>query len=299
MTAQSHPASPAAVAETKTRRGFPWRQFVQNKSALVGLIVITILVLTAVFAPWLTPKDPLQQSILNRYKEPQGWGGDHFLGTDELGRDLFSRIIMGARLSLQVGIIATGISGLFGVVLGGIAGYVGGRVDNFIMRIMDIILALPGILLAIAIVATLGPNIVNTMIAIAVVRIPAMARVIRSQVLSLKEEEFVQAARALGASHFTVLFKHVLRNAWAPALVLATLGMGTAIVTEASLSFLGLGAQPPAISWGRMLSIGREAIRVAPHVTLYPGLAIAVTVLGFNLLGDGLRDIFDPRVNKD
>lgn len=300
MSAQPGAADGVAVAAAEPKRqGFPWRKLWQNKSALFGIIVIGVLVLTAIFAPLLVPKDPVRQNIFLRYRAPEGLGGEYVLGTDELGRDLLSRIIMGSRVSLMVGLIATGISGAAGVILGSIAGYVGGRTDNVIMRFMDIILALPGILLAIAIVATLGPSIVNTMIAIAIVRIPSMARVIRSQVLALKEEEFVQAARALGGSHFKILFRHILSNAWAPALVLATLGMGTAIVTEASLSFLGLGAQPPAISWGRMLSIGREAIRVAPHVTLYPGLAIAITVLGFNLLGDGLRDIFDPRTRKD
>lgn len=300
MSSQPRKISTVVVPpRQRTRSQFPWRKFWQNKSALFGLVVIGILVTTAVFAPVLAPKDPVRQNIFLRYRAPEGWGGEYVLGTDELGRDLLSRIIMGSRMSLTVGFIATGISAVVGVLLGSVAGYVGGRTDNVIMRLMDVILALPGILLAIAIVATLGPNIVNTMIAIAIVRIPSMARVVRSQVLALKEEEFVLAARALGGSHFKILFKHILSNAWAPALVLATLGMGTAIVTEASLSFLGLGAQPPAISWGRMLSIGREAIRVAPHVTLYPGLAIAVTVLGFNLLGDGLRDIFDPRTRKD
>lgn len=300
MTVQQQTVTPRSADEqTVKRQRFPWRKLWQNKSALFGLIVIGVLLFTAIFAPLLVPKDPVHQNIFMRYKAPEGLGGEYVLGTDELGRDVLSRIIMGTRLSLMVGLIATSISGVFGVVLGAIAGYVGGRTDNVIMRFMDVILALPGILLAIAIVATLGPNIVNTMVAIAIVRIPSMARVVRSQVLALKEEEFVQAARALGGSHAKILFKHILTNAWAPALVLATLGMGTAIVTEASLSFLGLGAQPPAISWGRMLSIGREAIRVAPHVTLYPGLAIAITVLGFNLLGDGLRDIFDPRTRKD
>lgn len=297
MSSAQISAEPAAA--DKRRRRSSWVRLLRNKNALFGLIVIGTLVFTAIFAPWLTPKDPYRQNIFLRYQAPQGWGGEYVLGTDELGRDLLSRIIMGARLSLSVGLIATGISLVAGVVLGAIAGYVGGRIDNFIMRLMDVILALPGILLAIAIVATLGPNITNTMIAIAIVRIPAMARVVRSQVLSLKEEEFVQAARALGVSHTKILFKHILMNAWAPALVLATLGMGTAIVTEASLSFLGLGAQPPDISWGRMLSIGREAIRVAPHVTLYPGIAIMITVLGFNLLGDGLRDVFDPRLHRN
>ena len=221
------------------------------------------------------------------------------LGADELGRDVLSRLIDGARVSLIVGLVATGISLIFGVILGAIAGYVGGQVDNVIMRIMDVLLAMPGILLAIAIVAALGPSIVNAMIAIAIVRIPIMARVVRSDVLSLREKEFVEAARALGQNHLVMLFRHILINAWAPALVLATLGMGTAIVAEASLSFLGLGTQPPQISWGRMLSVGREAIRAAPHVTLYPGIAITITVLGFSLLGDGLRDVFDRRIKDN
>ena len=206
---------------------------------------------------------------------------------------------MGTRLSLTVGLIATGISLIIGVILGSVAGYMGGWADNLIMRFMDLILAFPGVLLAIAIVATLGPGMVNTMIAIAIVRIPAMARVTRSQVLALKEEEFVEAAHAIGCGHMRILFRHILINGFAPIVVLATLGMGTAIVTEASLSFLGLGAQPPAISWGRMLSVGRQALRNAPHVTLYPGLAIVVTVLGFNLLGDGMRDILDPRLKNN
>ena len=248
--------------------------------------------------------DPLKQDLFARFTAPRGLFIDgslnttYILGADELGRDILSRIIMGTRVSLQVGLVATGISLLLGVVLGAVAGYVGGRVDNIIMRFMDILLAIPGILLAIAIVAALGPSIVNAMIAIAVARIPQMARLIRSEVLALREEEFVESARALGVSHVSILFKHILSNAWAPALVLSALGMGTAIVTEASLSFLGLGTQPPEISWGRMLSVGRDTIRSAPHVTLYPGLAIAVVVLAFNMLGDGLRDVLDTRLKN-
>jgi len=175
---------------------------------------------------------------------------------------------------------------------------VGGRIDNVIMRLMDILLAIPGILLAIAIVAALGPSILNAMIAIAIARVPQMARPVRSEVLVLREEEFVESARALGVPHLSILFRHILSNAWAPVLVLSALGMGTAIVTEASLSFLGLGTQPPEISWGRMLSVGRDSIRTAPHVTLYPGIAIAVVVLAFNMLGDGLRDAFDTRLKS-
>lgn len=277
----------------------------RNPSVIIGSIIVTLLVLIAIFAPVLTPMDPLKQDLFARYDAPLGFWVDgklntsFVLGADELGRDVLSRIIMGTRVSLQVGLIATGISLILGVALGAIAGYAGRHADNIIMRFMDILLAIPGILLAIAIVAALGPSIMNAMIAIAIARVPQMARLIRSEVLALREEEFVESARALGTSHITILFKHILLNAWAPALVLATLGMGTAIVTEASLSFLGLGTQPPQISWGRMLSVGRDAIRSAPHVTLYPGLAIAIVVLAFNLLGDGLRDVFDTRLKDN
>lgn len=278
------------------------RRLGRNRNVMVGMVLIAVLVLVAVFASQLVPMDPQKQDIWERYAAPRGlfvegqWNTHYVLGADELGRDLLSRLIMGTRVSLLVALIATSISLLGGVLLGALAGYFGGVVDNIIMRVMDVLLALPGILLAIAIVATFGPNIVNVMLAIAVVRIPAMARVVRAEVLALKEEEFVEAGRALGMGHLRILFGHVLLNSWAPALVIATLGMGTAIVAEASLSFLGLGTQPPQISWGRMLSVGREAIRSAPHVTLYPGVAITLTVLGFSLLGDGLRDVFDRRL---
>jgi peptide/nickel transport system permease protein len=298
-------ASPApALTQSAPRRlgNRTLRKLLRNKNVVAGSFIIALLLVVAAVGPWITPMDPYRQDIWERYAAPRGlfvegaWNTQYVLGADELGRDLLSRLILGARVSLMVGFIATSISLLFGVVLGAISGYVGGWIDDVIMRIMDVLLALPGILLAIAIVAALGPNIVNAMLAIAVVRIPQIARVVRSDVLALREEEFVEAAKALGQSHLVVLFKHILMNAWAPTLVLATLGMGTAIVAEAALSFLGLGAQPPQISWGRMLSVGREAIRSAPHVTLYPGIAITIVVLGFSLLGDGLRDVFDRRL---
>jgi len=293
---------PAAVGTALRPRNLMLRKLLRNKNVVTGTIIIALLLVIAAIGPWITPMDPYRQDIWERYAAPRGLFVEgqlntmYILGADELGRDLLSRLILGARVSLMVGFVATSISLLFGVVLGAISGYVGGWVDNVIMRVMDVILALPGILLAIAIVAALGPNIVNAMLAIAVVRIPQIARVVRSDVLALREEEFIEAVKALGQNHAIILFKHILMNAWAPTLVIATLGMGTAIVAEAALSFLGLGAQPPQISWGRMLSVGREAIRSAPHVTLYPGLAITVVVLGFSLLGDGLRDVFDRRL---
>ena len=290
---RSAPATPANLTLKRIRR---------NPNVIIGTVVILALVIIAAIAPLITPMDPIKQDIWEKYAAPRGLivegklNGTYILGADELGRDVLSRLIMGTRVSLLVAFIATSISLVFGVILGALAGYVGGRLDNVIMRVMDVLLAMPGILLAIAIVATFGPNIVNVMMAIAIVRIPAMARVVRSEVLALKEEEFVEAGRALGLSSGRILFRHILVNSWAPALVIAALGMGTAIVAEASLSFLGLGTQPPQISWGRMLSVGRDAIRSAPHVTLYPGIAITITVLGFSLLGDGLRDVFDRRL---
>jgi len=272
------------------------KYLLRSKSALTGLILIGILILVAIFADVLSPHDPYKMDIWNSYRTPEGVGGTYILGTDDMGRDVLSRILVGSRVSLLIAVTATGVSLFFGVILGAIAGYVGGMVDTVIMRIMDLILSFPSILLAIAIVATMGPGVINAMFAVAIVRIPAMTRVTRSMVLGLKEEEFVMAGVALGLTNRRILFRHILINSFAPILVVASLNMGTAITTEATLSFLGLGAQPPVISWGRMLALGREAIRTAPHLTLYPGLAIVFTVLGFNLLGDGLRDIGDPQL---
>ena len=272
------------------------KRILKNKQAVAGIIIILFVSLTALFANFLVPNDPYRQNIFNRYENPQGIGGEYILGTDNLGRCVFSRIIMGTRASRYVGLVAVSISLTIGVILGLMAGYIGGRIDEVIMRLMDLILAFPAILLAIFIVAVLGPSLFNAMLAIAIVRIPQLARVTRSQVLALKEEDFVMAARALGAGHLRIIFRHILINSFAPLLVIISLGMGLAIVTEAALSFLGLGTQPPDISWGRMLSVARDAIRTAPHVATYTGIAIVITTLGFNLLGDGLRDVFDPRL---
>jgi len=295
----------ATVATSARSRGPSVRlrkRLLGNRGVLVGSVIVAALVLTALFAPWIAPMDPVAQSIWDKYEAPRGLWVDgklnttFVLGADELGRDVLSRIIAGARVSLLVGLVATGLSLVAGLVLGALAGYVGGWADTLIMRVMDLLLALPSILLALAIIAATGPSIVNAMVAIAIARVPLMARVVRGEILRVKQEQFVEAAIALGSRHARVLLLHVLRNAWAPVLVLATLGMGTAIVTEASLSFLGLGTQPPEISWGRMLAAGRDAIRHAPHVSLYPGIAITLVVLGFSLLGDGLRDVFDSRL---
>ena len=274
------------------------KHFLRNKSALTGFALVSILILVAIFADQLAPHDPYYMDIWESYRHPEGLSGEYILGTDDMGRDFLSRIIVGSRVSLFVAAVATGVSLVLGIILGAIAGYAGGYVDVVIMRLVDLILAFPSILLAIAIVASLGSGVVNAMMAIAIVRIPAMVRVTRSMVLGLKEEEFVLAAEALGFSDARILFRHIMINCFAPILVVASLNMGTAITVEATLSFLGLGAQPPVISWGRMLALGRDSIRTAPYITLFPGLAIVFTVLGFNLLGDGLRDLSDPQLRN-
>lgn len=273
-----------------------FKKIIKNRQAFIGLLIVTLLILIAIFAPHIVPHDPNRPSLFMRYERPQGIGGTYILGADNLGRDVLSRILMGTRVTLQVGIIAVGLSLLAGGILGALAGYIGGLFDEIIMRIMDVILSFPSVLLAILVVAIIGPGFINCMFAIAIVRTPSMARVTRAQVLGTKEEDYVLAARALGCQHWKILFRHIIVNSFAPMLVIATMGMGTAVIMEASLSFLGLGTQPPAISWGRMLSTARESIQFAPHVTLFTGLSIFITVLGFNLLGDGLRDIFDPRL---
>ncbi len=278
------------------------RRALRSPQLVGGTVILAGVIAVAILAPWLSPADPLEQNLQNRLLDPQGLGGlggeagrAYILGADELGRDLLSRILHGTRLSLLVGVVATGLALLVGGVCGAVAGYVGGWIDSVVMRVMDVLLAMPGVLLAIAIVAALGPSLTNAVIAIAVVRVPVMARVIRGDVLAARELQYVEAARALGIPGPRILFRHILPNAWVPTMVVATLGMGTAIVTEAALSFLGLGAQPPDISWGRMLSVGLGVLRTDPHVTLYPGLAIFIVVLAFNLIGDGLRDVLDVK----
>ena len=228
----------------------------------------------------------------------QGPGAEHFFGTDSLGRDIFTRVIYGARISLTIGIISVGISLIPGTILGLLAGYFGKATDSIIMRLMDMLLAFPAILLAIFITAILEPNLTNTMIAVGIVYIPHYARIVRSSVLRLKEQLFVQAVGHLGGSHSRIIIRHILPNCLPPIIVYATLGMGTAVLQAAALGFLGLGAQPPSPEWGAMLSEGRQYIQLAPHVAAFPGLAILILVLGFNLFGDGLRDVLDPSLRS-
>jgi len=264
-----------------------------DKPALFGLAIIILLVVTAIFADIIAPYDPNAQD-LSRRLEPPSW--EHPFGRDEFGRDILSRIIHGSRISLTVGAVVISISLLIGTALGALSGYVGGWVDMVIMRIADIFLAFPGLLLAIGLTAVLGQSIINVMAALALVNWPGYARVIRSQVLYIKGLDYVEAARVMGASNARILVSHVLPNSFAPIIVLATIGMGWAILAEAGLSFLGLGVQPPTPSWGSIIATGRDYIFRAPHITTIPGIVLALSILAFNLFGDGLRDALDPRL---
>jgi peptide/nickel transport system permease protein len=272
-----------------------WRSFRKNKLAMLGLVIILFFILLAIFAPLLTHYDYKAQNLMNRLQPPSSV---HWFGTDDLGRDLFTRVIYGARISLWVGFFAVVGSVIVGTFLGILAGYYGKWVDTLISRFFDIMLAFPSILLAIAIVAALGPSLQNALLAIAIVNIPTFGRLVRAKVLSLKEEEFIMAARAQGMKDRRILFHHVLPNSLAPIIVQGTLGIATAILEAAALGFLGMGAQPPEPEWGKMLSDSRQFIQLAPWTVIFPGISIMFTVLGFNLMGDGLRDVLDPRMKS-
>jgi len=267
-----------------------WRRFVSHRLAVVGLALIALLILLAAFASQVAPRDPIRQDLPSALAPPSR---EFPLGADEFGRCILSRILYGARLSLVVGVLATTVGAVTGILLGLLAGYFP-RLDAPVMRAMEVLLAFPSILLAIAIVAALGPSLVNVMIAVGLRSIPSFARLTRSMVLSLKELEFVQGVQALGAGHGRVLFRHILPNSVSPLLVFSSMQVATSILLAAILSFLGLGVQPPTPEWGKMVSDGRAYLLDAPHVSLFPGIAIFLTVMGFNCLGDGLRDALDP-----
>ena len=286
-----------------------WQRLLRKRSGQVGLFIIGALVLIAIFAPLIAPYEPetvlIGMEQVKRREAPcvHMLGCDvskpqHLMGIDGNSRDLYSRVIHGSRISLMIGVTTVTAALVFGVLLGAIAGYFGGVVDNIIMRLMDVILGFPSLLLAIAIVAVLGPGIVNALLAISIVSMPAYARLTRASVLSVKTLDFVAATRVLGGSKWRILFFRILPNAFTPIVVLATLGIATAILDAAGLSFLGLGAQPPMPEWGTMLGAERDQVFSAPHLVFFPGIAIMITVLGFNLLGDGLRDALDPRLNS-
>jgi peptide/nickel transport system permease protein len=303
--AQLHPAATEVGPLVRSR---PWaerewvallRRLVRRRTALFGMLVVLVVMLAALAAPLVAPFDPLEQDIGQRLREP-GWqdaqGRVHPLGTDHLGRDILSRIIFGSRIALLVGLAAVVISGVLGMIIGLVAGYFGGRMDDFLMRLADIQLAFPFILLAIAVIGVLGPSLRNIIIVIGVSSWVVYARVVRGEVLSIREREYVHAAVALGSRHWRVLMTHVLPNTFTPWLVVATLDMARVIVIESALSFLGLGVQPPTPTWGGMLADGRVYLSTAWWLATFPGLAILVTVLGINLFGDGLRDTLDPRL---
>nr|QNO57361.1 hypothetical protein DPOOOCMC_00019 [Methanosarcinales archaeon ANME-1 ERB7] len=270
-------------------------QFKEHKIAMVGAVLILVLVLIAVFAPYIAPHDPIEINLKERLLAPNM---EYPLGTDNLGRCMLSRIIYGARISLQLGIIVVGITSVIGITLGMIAGYYGGVLDELIMRGVDILLVFPGIILALVIAGILGPGLFNVMLALAIVGWTGYARVVRGVVLSVKEKEYVESARALGVGDRYIITRHILPSCVAPIIVIATLGMAYVILAAAALSFLGLGAQPPTPEWGSMLNNGKNFMRTAPHLTIFPGLAIMITILAFNFIGDGLRDALDPRVSE-
>ena len=284
-----------------------WRRLFRRRSAVVGLIILAILILIALTAQWIAPYDPLQVLIgVEPVKQRQapcihllGCPEDqpqHIAGIDGNVRDAFSRLLYGTRISLWIGLSTVTFAIIIGTILGALSGYFGGWIDNVIMRVMDVLLAFPSLLLAIAIVTVLGPGLTNALLAIGIVSSPSYARVVRSSVLSVREMDYVSATRALGGSNFDILFRRILPNALTPLIVQGTLGIATAILDAAALSFLGLGAQPPDPEWGSMLGSERNQVFTAPHLVFLPGFAIMLTVLAFNLLGDGLRDALDPRL---
>jgi peptide/nickel transport system permease protein len=271
------------------------RSLRKNAGAVAGAAILAVFLVLAIGAPLVAPDDPEAQDLRNNFQPP---GQGHVLGTDNLGRDIFSRILFGARISFLIGISSVAVGLVAGGTLGLVAGYCGGLTDSVIMRVMDVLLAFPGILLAIAIISILGPGVPNTMLAVGIFSIPTFARIIRASVLSIKVTEFVEAGRALGASNLDLIWRHILPNCLSPVIVESTLRMGTSILTASGLSFLGLGVQPPSPEWGAMLSHARGYLRNAPHLSIAPGMAITLVVLSLSLLGDGLRDALDPRLKE-
>ena len=274
------------------RRQF-YRELLRQKSAMIGASILTFFIIIAIFAPLVATHDPRNADVMVRL---QGWSQDHYFGTDKVGRDIFSRIVYGSRISIKVGLVAMTFSISIGALLGVIAGYYGGWLDNTIMRVMDMMLAMPSILLAMVIVTILGQSLTNAIVAVSIVYIPQYARILRASVLTIREQDYVAAAQAIGVSDFRILTRAILPNCLAPLIVQATLGMGAAILDAAGLSFLGLGAEIGEPEWGAMLNENRALIRRAPWTVMTPGIAIFLIVSGFNLLGDALRDVLDPQV---
>ena len=267
--------------------------FKRNKVALIGLVIVVVAVFVAIAADALVPYDVREQDVRNRFLPP---GGKHLLGTDELGRDVLSRIILGSRVSLYIGVASMAAAMCIGVLMGVFGGYKGGRIDNFITRIIDTLMSFPSLLLGLLVVAALGPGLTNTLIAIVVAFIPRFARIARGPTIAMKENEFILAVRAAGATDARIIFLHIIPNLVGEIVVMGSLWVANAIIIESSLSFLGLGVQPPTPSWGMMIKTGVDVIFIAPWLAVYPGLAISIAVLGFNLIGDGMRDLLDPKL---
>lgn len=286
----------AAVKRNSPAREI-WRRFKKNKAAMLGLGIFSVMVLLAVFADVICDYDTqvIAQDVANRLKAPSS---AHWFGTDAYGRDIFARVVHGARISIIIGLAATVGSVCISGILGSIAGYYGGRIDNVIMRVLDTFLAIPGELLAMAIVASLGPSMTNLLIAVTIARIPPFTRVIRSSILTVIDQDYIESAIASGARDFYIIVKHILPNAMGPIIIQATMGVGRMILTAAGMSFIGMGVQPPLPEWGSMLAEGRDFMRYSPYITLFPGLAIILTSLALNLLGDGLRDALDPKLKN-
>ncbi len=294
--AQTTTGVPVTIENTKSVR---WRSFykklAKNKAAMAGVFIIIFVILMGIFAPLLATHDPNTTNVMNKL---QGPSAENYLGTDDVGRDIFSRLLFGARISLGIGFLSTFLGAIVGVTLGIVSGYYGRWVDSLIMRICDVLLAFPGILLALAIVSVLGASTRNVIIAVAFYAIPSFARIVRGSTLTVKKLEYIDAIRAMGAKDFRIIFKHILPNIMSPIIVQATLYIASAIITASALSFLGMGTRPPTAEWGAMLSQGRSYLAQAPHITLFPGLVILLVVIGFNLMGDGLRDALDPKARK-
>ncbi|MBQ6341848.1 MAG: ABC transporter permease [Anaerolineaceae bacterium] len=271
------------------------KQLSRNKMAVVGLVILVIEIILAILAPVIAPYDYTQMDILNMFAPPSA---QHIFGCDDLGRDIFSRILIGARYSLSCGILATLIGVVIGMAIGAVAGFFGGKVDNIVMRILDIIQAIPGMVMMIVMSAVLGPGFVNTIFAMAFGTIPGMARMLRAQMLKVRENEYIEASVSINCSKFRIIMDHLIPNCMSPMIVQATMGVAQTITTASGLSFIGLGVQPPIPEWGAMLSGARQFIRQAPHLVIFPGLAIAVTVLALNMMGDGLRDALDPKLKN-
>jgi peptide/nickel transport system permease protein len=291
--AQATTAAESPAPEVSRGRVSLGRRLARQRGAVVGVLILATLTALALGAPWLSPRDPIRTAPRDALQPP---GSRYLLGSDQFGRDVASRVLHGARISLTVGLISVSIALVLGTPLGLVSGFYGGRLDALVMRVMDVLLAFPGILLALAIVSVLTPGLTNVMIAVGLSAVPGYARLVRASVLSAREHLYVEAARAIGGRDLGILTRYIVPNVVAPLIVTATLGLGTAILSAAALSFLGLGSQPPQPEWGRMLSEGRDYLREAWWIATFPGLGIMLTVLAMNLLGDGLRDVLDPRL---